>query len=292
MDSLHPPCGHVTVRWRPLGAIELARAKRPVSRKKSMNSICRAHVARMPHFTNVAMPLDEKAHPMQVGLLSVEAIVKVTNTLPHLVKHARGLQERVAVFHRNFINGCLSSSLLANQGCKWLSGGSDVQNIEDGPVYRAGFALYITLAVQDMRAIIFIFFCFISSSALAGGDYVLGKIVNFSRVGDSYFFTFVQSDGGKELLTGCRKFNVSVTYERVPWFSWLPVVHSAHPTKQKTEEAAHYLRSSSQSGQEIYFGYMGYGLVLKDTPCSFKSRGLENVQHDGKQLVLSYHELT
>ena len=50
-------------------------------------------------------------------------------------------------FMDKFITVYLSKIFAINKGGKPLSGGFHVQNIEQGPVYRAGFALYITLCV-------------------------------------------------------------------------------------------------------------------------------------------------
>jgi len=58
-----------------------------------------AHVTRMPHTSGAAMPTNEKAYPVQVGLLGTEAIVPVTNTLPDLVQQSCGAQNRCAGFH-------------------------------------------------------------------------------------------------------------------------------------------------------------------------------------------------
>jgi hypothetical protein len=143
-----------------------------------------------------------------------------------------------------------------------------------------------------MRALVPALLYLLSNTALAGGDFVLGKVAAFSGESGNYSFRFIQTDRNKELLSGCREFNVTVRYERVPWFSWLPFVHSSHPSKQKTEAAASFLRGASQSGQEVYFGYMGYGLVPTGNSCSFTSRGLALEQEHGKQYVLSYHDQT
>lgn len=134
--------------------------------------------------------------------------------------------------------------------------------------------------------------CLTSSAALAGGDFARGKVVAFSNDSGSYSFQFSPTERRSLLLTGCSEFNVKVEYKRVPWFGWLPFVHSSHPTKRQTETAASFLRAANQSGQEVYFGYMGYGLVPKASDCSFSSRGLDLEQSRGMQIVLSYHDLT
>ena len=44
--------------------------------------------SRMRHRAVAAMPADVKPDPIQVGFFSTQAIVKVTNPLPDLVKQA------------------------------------------------------------------------------------------------------------------------------------------------------------------------------------------------------------
>lgn len=90
-----------------------------------------------------------------------------------------------------------------------------------------------------------------ASVSMAGGDFALGKIVAFSNDSGTYLFRFVQTDGNRDLLNGCRTFNVKVHYERVSWFSWLPFVQSGHPTKQQTKIAASLLHAANQSGQTV-----------------------------------------
>ncbi|HVK56449.1 MAG TPA: hypothetical protein VM532_15660 [Burkholderiales bacterium] len=129
-----------------------------------------------------------------------------------------------------------------------------------------------------------------SNATIAGGDYVLGKVATISGENGSYAFRFFQTDGHVDLLSGCREFDVKVEYERTPWFSWLPFIRTVHPTKEKTEEAALFLRTANQEDREIYFGYMGHGLVPTSTQCLFKSRGMALDQEKGEKFVLSYHD--
>ena len=46
------------------------------------------HLARLGHLAVAAMPTDVKPDPVEVGFFSTQAIVKVTNSLPNLVKQA------------------------------------------------------------------------------------------------------------------------------------------------------------------------------------------------------------
>jgi hypothetical protein len=49
------------------------------------------------------MPTDEKSHPMQVSLLGLQAIVKIADALPNLVKQTGRAKGRRAGFHTRFI---------------------------------------------------------------------------------------------------------------------------------------------------------------------------------------------
>lgn len=126
----------------------------------------------------------------------------------------------------------------------------------------------------------------LSFHASAGGDYVSGRVTQFSISADTYLFEFEQAKGEDELIKGCKTFKVHVHYEHVPWYSWLPFVDSAHPTWENTKEALKYLRDSSRVGHLIYFGYMGSGLVHTAEQCVFDSKGLE-INHG---VVISYHD--
>lgn len=94
------------------------------------------------------MPPDKEAYPVEVSLLSVEAIVKVSNPLPRLVQKTCGAQNRRAGFHGLFIPVILCSVSTKNLGNKPLSGGSRDQNIPHRPLYPAGSAGYITLYLK------------------------------------------------------------------------------------------------------------------------------------------------
>ena len=59
----------------------------------------RTHLAGIRHGAVAAMLANEKPHPVQVNLLSGEAIVQAANPLPHLVKQTDRLQRRAAGFH-------------------------------------------------------------------------------------------------------------------------------------------------------------------------------------------------
>ncbi len=124
-----------------------------------------------------------------------------------------------------------------------------------------------------MRTLSALLLCLMPNVAVAGGDAVPGKVSSVSGADGNYQFHFVQTANRAELISGCKELDVKVSYERVPWFSWLPFVHSSHPTREKTDEAASYLLNASRENRDIYLGYMGSGLIPAGTPCSFLSRG-------------------
>ncbi len=140
-----------------------------------------------------------------------------------------------------------------------------------------------------MRILSLLILSVVSTVALAGGDYVLGKVTSFSGEGGNYSFHFIQTDGGKELMSRCREFDVQVNHVRVPWYSWLPFVQTSHPSKEKTNEAASFLLKAHQENRQVLFGYMGYGLVPSSAPCSFLSRGILLEAEKEKSFVLSFH---
>jgi len=56
-------------------------------RQKSLN-LLGSHVARMRHLAVATMPAEVKTYPVEVGFFSTQALVKVTDPLPDLVKQA------------------------------------------------------------------------------------------------------------------------------------------------------------------------------------------------------------
>lgn len=125
--------------------------------------------------------------------------------------------------------------------------------------------------------------------AFAGGDFTSGKITSFSGGNGHYKFTF---DADKPLVgfEQCKALKIEVVYARVPWYSWLPYVHSSHPTKNQTAQAATLLEVAHRESTPVLFGYMGSGLIPSGARCEFNSKGL-SVEGEGEtQFVLSYHD--
>lgn len=57
---------------------------------------------------------------------------------------------------------------------------------------------------------------------------------------------------------------MSVKYERVPWSSWLPFVHSSYPLKRETELAVVFLKLARETNQSVLFGMSE--VVLREVP--------------------------
>jgi hypothetical protein len=131
-------------------------------------------------------------------------------------------------------------------------------------------------------------FILVPSIALAGGDYVLGRVTELSGRDGVYSFR-ITSPTPLWGFESCHALEIHLRYARVPWYSWLPAVHSSHPSFKETEEAVAMLRTAQQTSQPILFGYMGYGLVRDVGSCTFKSKGLEVLRDSKPVIVLSYH---
>ena len=127
-------------------------------------------------------------------------------------------------------------------------------------------------------------------TAAAGGDAITGTVRTFSGESGSYHFQIVRTSEQELVGYPCTEFDITVEYQRVPWYSWLPFVHSSHPTEKDTEAAALYLKEAAQSSREVSFGYMGGGLMPTDKPCAYRAKGLELLGGSDPKTVVAYHE--
>lgn len=91
-------------------------------RQKRFNFIC-THVAQTPHGPAMAQTVNEKTYPIDVHLLSAEAIVHVTDALAQLVQNPGELQRRSAGFHSIFIAGYTSVYWVTSQATSHLQEG-------------------------------------------------------------------------------------------------------------------------------------------------------------------------
>lgn len=72
------------------GLVVRGRRNAPLRRKHGEERLNfrSAHIARMLQ----AVPSNEEAHPVEIGLLGAKAIVQIAHPLPHLVQQARGVE--------------------------------------------------------------------------------------------------------------------------------------------------------------------------------------------------------
>ncbi len=129
---------------------------------------------------------------------------------------------------------------------------------------------------------------FTSLNVVAGGDFVEGTITKLKGDASSFQMIFIQNDS-HSLVKGCEIYDVSLTYKRVPWFSWVPMIKTSHPSKDQTNEAIAYLRSAFNNQKKVRFGYMGGGLYPTNKNCSFLSKGFQLMQSEGNDFVLSFY---
>ncbi len=144
--------------------------------------------------------------------------------------------------------------------------------------------------IKDMKSILIpiaILLC--PSVCSAGGDFVSGMVTDISGKNGAYVIRFVQSES-RELMEGCKELSVTVEYERVPWFSWLPLVKSGHPSKKDTDDSIEYLKNAKKNREAVNFGHMGNGLKPTGIECSFKSKGLKIIDDQGRRAVVSYYD--
>lgn len=125
----------------------------------------------------------------------------------------------------------------------------------------------------------------LSSHAYAGGDFSQFKVLAYSEMNAVYHFSLEEKQSSRQLISGCKNFDVRVNYKRVPWYSWLPFVHTSHPSYDDTIKALEYIKDAYDSNKDVYFGYMGNGLGRTSAACVFDSYGLKI---DGVT-ILSYY---
>ena len=143
---------------------------------------------------------------------------------------------------------------------------------------------------MKMKFLVFLILGLVVSPVFAGGDFVLGKLSRFSESKGKISFHFIQSDNGLELLPNCREFDMSVEYERVPSYSWIPFIKTTHPSYDQNAKAALFLQKAYVEKREVLFGYMGSGISETKVKCSFVSRGLMLEGDEKMQFVLSYYD--
>lgn len=123
----------------------------------------------------------------------------------------------------------------------------------------------------------------------AGGDYSEVSIKNFTGSGSNANFT-IEFVNDRKFDESCDALKVSLKYKRVPWYSWLPFVHSSHPTQVETREAVMHLEESFKENLNVYFGYIGGGLIPTDKPCEYVSKGLNMDEFDNYKYIHAFHD--
>ena len=88
-------------------------------------------------------------------------------------------------------------------------------------------------------------------------------------------------------IYNCDKLNINISYERVPWFSWIPFINSAHPTKEENKVAITHIKSNI--GNTLYFGEIGKGLVPQEKKCTYQSKGAKILEIENKQVIMFYY---
>ena len=139
-----------------------------------------------------------------------------------------------------------------------------------------------------MKFVPLIILLFASFHVVAGGDFTEGTIIKLEGDASSFQMTFIPNETPSS-IEGCEKYEVSLSYERVPWFSWIPMVRTSHPSKDNTKEAIAYLRNSFNNQKTVRFGYMGSGLYPTNKNCSFLSKGFQLIQSEDIDFVLSFY---
>lgn len=105
--------------------------------------------------------------------------------------------------------------------------------------------------------------------ARAGGDQFPIFIKSIEISGNKFSFIADANSTQKEWMDAeCESIKVSGTYDTLKWLRY-----SAPMSQDSHKKALNALLLSKNTGVEIYFGYIGAGLI-KETDCNYKSRGL------------------
>jgi hypothetical protein len=125
-------------------------------------------------------------------------------------------------------------------------------------------------------------------AAHADNNSALGKVVQFSSNKGHSAFQFAQSEGGADVMPGCRRLQVEVHYAVMPK-TWLPFTHSNYPTKKQTDTAINFLKRALREGREIYFSGVANGLSPAKSQCAFISKALALEYQGDKELIVSFY---
>ncbi len=133
-----------------------------------------------------------------------------------------------------------------------------------------------------------------SSSARAGGDYWRVKVQDQIAASEPVVLKLLILEKPRGIIAGCSMITIQVEYQKVPSWSWLPFVHTSHPTQEETTKAIGFLNNKFKESIQTFFGYIGGGLFSEEpNGCTFKSKGLrlERTDNDDDDVVLSFFDL-
>lgn len=134
-----------------------------------------------------------------------------------------------------------------------------------------------------MKLTIAFIFCLFSSLSFAGGDHFPIFIKSIEILDNKFSFIADVNFVKKEWMDkNCKSIKVSGTYDALKWEGY-----TAPMSKDNHNKALGTLLSSKNTSTEIYFGYIGAGLIKKAN-CNYKSKGL--IYESGKVYSV-YHSI-
>lgn len=131
------------------------------------------------------------------------------------------------------------------------------------------------------------------SSVFAGGEYWKVQVKNPILIVETNEVKLLLLQKATGLVKECKEIRVFVEHKNISMWSWLPFIHSSHPTEKETRSALDFLNNTLRKGKSTFFGYIGGGLSRShDDTCVFKSKGLrvEEIGEDKKLVVFSFHD--
>jgi len=128
--------------------------------------------------------------------------------------------------------------------------------------------------------------------AWAGGGYGTPVKVSAFQTRGSLSEIVLEAISGKTIEgQKCQRISLQVEHSRVPWYSFMPLMGSSHPSYGETQTALAYLQKAQQSKQSVQLISMS-GLGPTAAPCTFASKGLSLQQQGAGALVITrFHPL-
>lgn len=145
---------------------------------------------------------------------------------------------------------------------------------------------------KKIKSFSFIFFASVTSSfCYAGGDYWKVKVLEVIELKEKTQIALKIAKHEHSILKGCSKVDVIIVGYDKPWWDFFSLTTSHLPTETNTKEAFEYLESNKN--MEIYFGYVGGGLMPdSQKACTYISGGikLEFIEGLNRDVVFSYND--